>query len=79
VTNQQLQDRRPALGPAPWWVYLAIIVGANYLRRAVLPEPGEPAQRVLLALAFSAALFVVITISYRVAVRRGSLHREARR
>jgi hypothetical protein len=51
-------------------VYLSIIVGVNYLRRAILPEPGEPAQRVLLALAFSAALFIVITITYRVGSRR---------
>jgi hypothetical protein len=55
---------------APWWVYLVIIVGANYLRRAVLPDGSTPALRVVVALAASAVLFVVITIAYRTAVRR---------
>jgi hypothetical protein len=65
---------------APWWVYLVIIIGANYLRRAVLPDGSTPALRVVLALAVSAILFVVITIAYRGSVR-GSLRRgaEARR
>jgi hypothetical protein len=55
---------------APWWVYLVVIVGANYLRRAALPDGSTPALRVAVALVLSAALFVVITIVYRIAVRR---------
>jgi hypothetical protein len=46
-----------------------IIVGANYLRRAALPDGSVPAVRVVLALGFSAALFVTITITYRAATR----------
>jgi hypothetical protein len=54
---------------APWWLYLVIIVGANYLRRAVLPDGSTPAARVVLALAVSTVLFVATTIIYRATVR----------
>ena len=51
-------------------MYLVIIVGANYLRRAALPDASTPALRVALALAVSATLFVIITIAYRAVARR---------
>lgn len=72
VRNQQLQER-PTMTTkwAPWWVYLVIIVAANYLRRAALPDGSAPVVRVVLALGFSAALFVTITIIYRAATRIG--------
>ena len=46
-----------------------MIVPANYLRRAVLPESSVPAPDVLVAITFSALLFAVITIVYRAARR----------
>jgi hypothetical protein len=52
-------------------VYLVIIVAANYLRRAALPDGSAPVVRVVLALGFSAALFVTITIICRAATRIG--------
>jgi hypothetical protein len=55
---------------APWWVYLVIIVGANSLRRAALPDGSTPTVRVALALAVSAVLFVIITTTYRAVARR---------
>jgi hypothetical protein len=55
---------------APWWAYLVIILGANYLRKAVLPDGSTPALRVIVALVVSAVLFVMITLIYRAAVRR---------
>ena len=64
--NQQVQQQ-PTTSTrwAPWWVYFVIIVGANYLRRALLPDGGTPALRVVIALAVSAVLFAVITVIYR--------------
>jgi hypothetical protein len=43
VRNQQLQER-PTMTTkwAPWWVYLVIIVAANHLRRAALPDGSAP-------------------------------------
>ena len=54
----------------PWWLYLVIIIGANYLRRAVLPDASTPPARVVIALAVSAVVFVAITIIYRATARR---------
>jgi hypothetical protein len=73
MIEPQIGDRRTTSTKwAPWWVYVAIIIGANYLRKALLGEGDGPAVRVAVALALSAALFVIITIVYRVAqpVRR---------
>jgi hypothetical protein len=66
VVHRPLQ-RRPTTSPkwAPWWAYVAIIVGANYLRRAVAADGSEPAARVVVAVALSAALFVIITVVAR--------------
>ena len=76
VMNQQLQEQATTSTKwAPWWIYLVIIVGANYLRRAVVADGGAPAVRVVVALAISAALFIVITVVYRANVRRDGSHR----
>lgn len=75
MTDQQLRDQRQSEHPgtgdkwAPWWLYLAVIVPANYLRRAVLPESSVPAPDVLVAITFSVLLFAVITVVYRAARR----------
>ena len=75
MTDQQLRDQRQSEQPragdkwAPWWLYLVVIVSANYLRRAVLPESSVPAPDVLVAITFSVLLFAVITLAYRVARR----------
>jgi hypothetical protein len=71
--KQQLH-RQPSTSTrwAPWWAYLVIIVGANYLRRAALPDGSTPALRVVVALTVSAVLFVVITVIYRAVVRAES-------
>ncbi|HWM21405.1 MAG TPA: hypothetical protein VNO51_17055 [Ilumatobacteraceae bacterium] len=55
---------------APWWVYFVIIVGANYVRRGTSPDGSSPEIRVVIALGFSAALCVIITLIYRAAARR---------
>lgn len=69
--NQQLREQPTTTTKwAPWWVYLVVIVGTNYLRRAAFPDGSSPAIRVAVALAFSAALFVFVTLVYRAAARR---------
>jgi OPT oligopeptide transporter protein len=51
---------------APWWWYVAIILGVNYLRQGIMPVGTVPEWAVvLIALAISAVLFVVITMVYR--------------
>ncbi len=73
--TQQVQEQ--ATTPtkwAPWWIYLVIIVGVNYLRRAVVADGGAPAVRIVVAFAFSATLFIVITVVYRANMRRGGTH-----
>jgi hypothetical protein len=54
---------------APWWLYLVIIVGANYLRRAIVADGDIPAVSVVIALAQSAMLFVIITVVHRAHAR----------
>ena len=76
VMNQQMQEQATtSIKWAPWWIYLVIIVGANYLRRAVVADGGAPAVRTIVALALSATLFIVITIVYRANVRRDGTHK----
>jgi hypothetical protein len=70
---EQRQPREPAPRSttwAPWWIYLVAIVGANAVRRAVVGDLGAPAVRVVVALAFSAALFVAVTAIHRAGVAR---------
>jgi len=64
---EQQAHARPATESrwAPWWVYLGTILGANYLRKAIWPESNDTLPQVAVALAFSAVLFVVITLVYR--------------
>ncbi len=59
---------------APWWLSLVVVVSANHLRRAVGADGGSPAVRVLVALAFSALVFIVLTVVYRAAVRPTGRH-----
>ncbi len=68
--NQQRREPTKASARwAPWWAYLVIVIGANYLRRAALPDGSTPAVRVVVALAFSAVLFVAITVIHRATLR----------
>jgi hypothetical protein len=56
---------------APWWVYVIIILGANYLRQAVMPFGTVPEWAVvIIALTLAGILFVLITAIYRVVLRR---------
>jgi hypothetical protein len=56
---------------APWWVYLGVILGANYLRQLLMPAGTVPEWTVvLIVLALSAALFVASTAVYRATGRR---------
>jgi hypothetical protein len=71
--------RRPAPATtstkwAPWWLYLAGILGANALQRAVIADGGSPATRVVVALAVAVTLFITITALYRANVRRHHRH-----
>ncbi len=63
---------------APWWVYVAAVVGANYLRRALLPDGSTPALRVVVALGFSAAIVVAVTIIHRTTSSDGCAQPDAR-
>ncbi|CAN5332239.1 hypothetical protein BH24ACT9_BH24ACT9_12950 [soil metagenome] len=52
-------------------MYLIIILGANYLRQAILPFGTVPEWAVvLIAVTVSVILFVAITAVYRVANRQ---------
>ena len=56
---------------APWWAYVSVILGVNYLRQAVMPVGTVPEWAVVpIVLGMSAALFVAITAIYRAATRR---------
>lgn len=56
---------------APWWVYLLIILGANYLRQVILPFGTVPEWAdVIIALSISGTLFVLITALHRTVDRR---------
>lgn len=77
LTTHRVTTDQPIEGPpsnrwAPWWLYLVVIIGANYLRRGVLPEPDAPGLRVLVALGVSAVLFALITALHRAQARRGT-------
>ena len=56
---------------APWWLYLTVILGANYIRQALMPAGTLPEWAVVLVvLAMSAGLFAVSTVAYRLYGRR---------
>jgi hypothetical protein len=79
VMNRPLQEQATtSTRLAPWWLYLVIIVGANHLRRAVVADWGGTAVRVVVALAFAAALFIIITVIYRANVRHAGSYSRRR-
>jgi membrane protein DedA with SNARE-associated domain len=52
---------------APWWIYLIVILGGNYLRQALIPSDALPEwDVVVVVLAISAALFAAVTALYRI-------------
>lgn len=58
---------------APWWVYLIVLLGANYLRASLLPGDVFPtAVTVAIAAAQAAVLFTIVTIVWRVSTRSSS-------
>jgi hypothetical protein len=72
TTNDQAARTAETHRPpwAPWWLYLLLIIGANYLVRAMLPDDVSAAPRVVIALAVAAIVFATITIAYRSIARR---------
>ncbi|HYZ67427.1 MAG TPA: hypothetical protein VE666_06420, partial [Mycobacterium sp.] len=71
--NADMERNKPSSGDrvwAPWWLYLVVILGANYARQAVMPFGAIPEWAVVLVvLAGSAALFAIVTAAYRLARR----------
>jgi hypothetical protein len=62
---------------APWWLYLVILLGANYLRSWLLPTGHLPAAAgVGIALGQAALLFVLITAVWRVSRRHRGHERQ---
>lgn len=56
---------------APWWIYLIVLLGANYLRAFVLPGDSLPLPAtVAIAVGQAAVLFVIVTAIWRL-TRRG--------
>jgi hypothetical protein len=56
---------------APWWLYVTVLLGANYLRAyrmldSSLPEPINAA----IAVGQAALLFVIVTAIWRASRRR---------
>ncbi|QWF22210.1 hypothetical protein KM427_00195 [Nocardioides sp. LMS-CY] len=55
---------------APWWIYLIVLLGANYARSAVLPGDSLPLPAIVaIAVGQAAVLFVIITAIWRVTRR----------
>ncbi len=64
-------DRKTPSRWAPWWVYVLVILGANYARQLIMPFGTLPEWAVvLIAVAISVTLFVVITAVHRVTNHR---------
>ncbi len=60
------QQSRESSRWAPWWVYLIVILGGNYLRQATMPVGTVPEWAVgLIVAAISATLFVLVTAVHR--------------
>jgi hypothetical protein len=73
VNDQQLRGDHATSKWAPWWVYVVIIVGANSLRRAMIPTGDANALAdVGIALGLSALLFATITAVHRATNRHES-------
>lgn len=51
---------------APWWVYLIVLLGANYLRAYLMPAGTLPEPVIVaIALVQAAVLFVIVTAIWR--------------
>lgn len=76
--SDPMHPKRPADRPepsgkwAPWWVYLIVLLGSNYLRNHFVPGSSLPLLAVVaIAVGQAAILFVLITVIWR-AARRGT-------
>jgi hypothetical protein len=61
-------SNKPTTSPkwAPWWIYLIVLLGANYLRGYVLPGDALALPvTVAVAIGQAAALFVIVTAIWR--------------
>ncbi|MGY4720612.1 hypothetical protein [Naumannella huperziae] len=57
---------------APWWIYLIVLLGTNYLRSYFLPGGSMPlAVTAAIAIGQAVVLFVIITAIWR-ATRRSA-------
>lgn len=55
---------------APWWLYVGVLLGANYLRAFLMSGADLPTVAVIaVALGQAAVLAVVITAIWRIARR----------
>ncbi|MFC4553873.1 hypothetical protein [Georgenia faecalis] len=63
------ETRRPSpISPqwAPWWIYLVVLLGANYLREGLFPTGHLPVPvAVVIALGQAAVLFTLVTAIWR--------------
>ncbi|WP_165777395.1 hypothetical protein [Amycolatopsis antarctica] len=51
---------------APWWVYVVVLVGANWLRAGLLPGDQFPlVVTVAITVGQAAVLFALITVIHR--------------
>lgn len=51
---------------APWWVYVVVIVGANWVRGSIMSDRDLPAAvQVVSALGLAAVLYVAVTVVWR--------------
>lgn len=56
---------------SPWWIYVIVLLGANYLRTYFMSDSSLPIPLIAaIAIGQAALLFVVITAIWR-AFRRG--------
>lgn len=59
---------------APWWMYLIVLLGANYVRAYVIVGDRFPTfVTVAIALGQGALLFLIITVIWRFAKRESRL------
>lgn len=53
---------------APWWIYLIVLLGANYVRGYFLPGSSLPLPvTAMIAIGQAAVLFVIVTAIWRAA------------
>lgn len=51
---------------APWWIYLIVLLGANYLRSYFIPGSSLPLPVIaVIAIGQAALLFVIVTAIWR--------------